>query len=67
MSTSLRPWQIAIVAVLTALNCFSIAQGLAYQSFIGIFLAVASLTVLGYCIKMFRTMNRVADNAEDIS
>ncbi|MEX6687036.1 hypothetical protein QTN47_06000 [Danxiaibacter flavus] len=67
MSTSLRPWQVAIVAVLTALNCYSIAQGFAYKSFIGILLAVASLTVLGFCIKMFRSMNRMAENAEDVS
>ncbi|WP_153796661.1 hypothetical protein [Foetidibacter luteolus] len=65
MKVSLRPWQLLVVAVMTALNCYAIAEGLKYSSLTGVLFALASLTALGFCIKIFRTMNRMAAEAED--
>ena len=67
MKSSLRPWQLLVVAILTSLNAYAIAEGLKYNSFLGVMLALASLTALGFCIKLFKTMNRVNAESEDVS
>jgi|GEM_PF-6945320 len=65
MKSKLRSWQICIVAILTALNSYSIAQGLRYQTFLGVFLAVASLITLGFCIRLFKAMNNADAGVEE--
>jgi len=66
MKSSLRLWQLLIVAVITTLNAYAIAQGLKYNSFLGVMLALASLTTLGFCIRLFKTMNKVNTESEDM-
>lgn len=65
MKSSLRPWQLFIVAILTTLNAYAIAEGLKYNSFLGVMLALASLTTLGFCIRLFKTMNKANAEPED--
>lgn len=66
MKSSLRPWQLLIVAILTTLNAYAIAEGLKYDSFLGVILALASLTALGFCIRLFKTMNKVNAESEEL-
>ena len=65
MKSSLRGWQIVVVALLASLNAYAIADGIRYGSIAGIGLALASLVTLGACIRLFKHMNKSQAEAEE--
>lgn len=55
--------QTSIILIIIGLNSYSIGNGIRLQSFWGIFLALASLAALGYCIHLFKKLREL--EAED--
>jgi hypothetical protein len=65
MNNALRPWQLAIVATFTALNCYALVKGIRTESFMGITAAVAGMIAVGYCIRICIKMNRFQEQLDE--
>lgn len=62
--SQLRPWQLLAIAVFTAVVCFALVQGIAYESFRGIAAALISSVALIICFKIMLEMNRLQEEEE---
>ncbi len=62
-----NPKLLQTLAILTiiALNSYAIAEGVIYQSYLGILLAIASLAALGYCIHLIKKLKQLDAEEEE--
>jgi hypothetical protein len=64
LMSQLRPWQLIMLAVFTAVVCFALVQGIKYESFWGITGALGSSVALLACIKIMLKMNQLEQEEE---